>query len=104
MSNEFLKYGGSEVRNKLLKILNMIFEKGEVPKDFRITLIKPLNKKGDKSEFCNYQGISLVSMGSKLIRNMILFRLKDAVDTVLTEESVALEKVEDVLTKFSLLG
>ena len=25
--NEFLKYGGSEVRNKLLKIMNMIFEK-----------------------------------------------------------------------------
>ena len=27
MINEFLKYGGSEVRNKLLKIMNMIFEK-----------------------------------------------------------------------------
>ena len=27
--NEFLKYGGSEVRNKLLKIMNMIFGKGE---------------------------------------------------------------------------
>ena len=31
---EFLKYGGSEVRNKLLKIMNMIFEKGKVPNDF----------------------------------------------------------------------
>ena len=28
--NEFLKYGGSEVRNKPLNIVNMIFEKGEV--------------------------------------------------------------------------
>ena len=26
---EFLKYDGSEVRNKLLKIMNMIFEKGK---------------------------------------------------------------------------
>ena len=25
--NEFFKYGGSEVRNKLLKIMNMIFER-----------------------------------------------------------------------------
>ena len=49
MINEFLKYGGSEVRNKLMKIMNMIFEKGEVPNDFRKTLIKPLYKKGDKS-------------------------------------------------------
>ena len=27
--NEFLKYGGSEVRNKLLKITNMILKKGK---------------------------------------------------------------------------
>jgi len=43
--NEFLKYGGSEVRNKPLKIMNMVFEKGEVPNDFRRTLIKPLYNK-----------------------------------------------------------
>jgi hypothetical protein len=46
--NKFLKYGGSEVRNKVLKIMNMIFEKGEVPKDFRQPIIKPLYEKGDK--------------------------------------------------------
>ena len=40
--NEFLKYGGSEVRNRLLKIMNMIFEKGVVSSDFGKTLIKPL--------------------------------------------------------------
>ena len=34
--NEFLKHGGSEVRNKLLKI--MIFRKGEVPNDFKKNL------------------------------------------------------------------
>jgi len=28
--NEFLKYGGFEVRNKVLKIMNMTFEKGVV--------------------------------------------------------------------------
>jgi hypothetical protein len=54
VANEFLKYGVSEVRNKLLKIMNMIFEKGEVSRNFRKTLIKPLNKKGDKSECGNY--------------------------------------------------
>ena len=90
--NEFLKYGGSEVRNKLLKIMNMIFEKGEVPNDFRKTLIKPLYKKGDKSECRNYRGISLVSVGSKLLSNMILFRLRDAVDKVLREEQCGFRK------------
>ena len=92
MINEFLKYGGSEVRNKLLKIMNMIFEKGEVPNYFRKTLIKPLYKKGDKSECRNYRGISLVSVGSKLLSNMILFRLRHSVDKVLREEQCGFRK------------
>ena len=37
MINEFLKYGGSEFRNKLLKIMNMKFEKGK----YLIILRKP---------------------------------------------------------------
>ena len=44
------------------------------------SLIKPMLKKGDKSECRNYRGISLVSVGSKLLSKMILFRLRDAVD------------------------
>ena len=92
VTNEFLKYGGSEVRNKLLKIMYMILEKGEVPNDFRKALIKPLYKKGDKSECYNYRGISLVSVGIKLLSNMIFFRLRDAVDNVLREEQCGFRK------------
>ena len=72
--------------------MKKIFEKGEVRNDFRKTLIKPLYKKGDKSEYRNYQGISLVSMGSKLLSHMILFRLRDAVDKALREEQCGFRK------------
>ena len=79
--------------NKLLKIMNMIFEKK--------TLIKPLYKKGDKSECRNYRGISLVSVGSKLLSNMILFRLRVAVDKVLREEQYGFRKGRGCVTMFS---
>ena len=92
MVNEFLKYNGSELRNKLLKIMNMIFEKGEVPSDFRITLIKALYKIGYNNECGNYCGISLLSVCSKLLSNMILFRLRDAVDKILREEQSGFRK------------
>ena len=97
--NEFIKYGGSEVRNKLLRIMNTIFEKGEVPSDFRKTLLKPLYKKCGKSGCVNYKGISLVSIGHKLLSMMILFSHRNALDKVLK-----VARVEDVSTKFSLLG
>ena len=37
MVNECLKYGGCDTRNKLLKIMNTVFEKRELPSDFRKT-------------------------------------------------------------------
>jgi hypothetical protein len=39
--SEFLKYGGYEVRNKLLKFMDIIFEKLKVPSDIWKTLINP---------------------------------------------------------------
>ena len=51
MVNDFLKCSGPEVRNKLLNIMKMIFERWDIPSDFRKTLITPLYKKGDKSEW-----------------------------------------------------
>jgi hypothetical protein len=83
--NDGLKHGGYYVRNKLLKITNMILEKEEVPSDFRKTLIKPLHNKGDRSEFGNYTGISLVSVACRLLCIIMVFRLRDAVDKGLRE-------------------
>ena len=67
-----------------MKIINIIFEIGEILSNFRKTPIKPLCKKGDKSECGNYRGISLVSVVSKLLSMILLFRLRDAIDKVLT--------------------
>ena len=55
---EFLKYGGCELRDELLKIMSVIFEKGEVPSGFRNNLTKTLYKTCDKRERGNYRGIS----------------------------------------------
>ena len=72
--------------------MNMIFVKGEVPSNFNNTIIKSLYKKADKSDCCIYSSISLVSVGSKLLCIMILFRLRDAIDIVLREEQYGYRK------------
>ena len=99
MVNEFLKYGICEVRDKLLKIMSMIFEKGEVPSNLRKSLIKPLHKKGDKSKCCNYRGISLVSVESKLLSMTILFRPRDIVHKGLREELCSFRKVSGCINQ-----
>jgi hypothetical protein len=56
--------------------MNVVVEKGELPSDFRKTLIKPLHKKIVKSECGNYKLIGLVSVGRKLLSFMILIDLE----------------------------
>ena len=75
-----------------MKTINLNFEKEKVPTNFRKTLVKPLYKKGDKNECGNYRGISLVSVGSKLLGNMILFRIRDALEKVLRKEQYSFRK------------
>ena len=94
MVNEFLNYSGYdfEARNKLLKIMNIIFEKEEVPNDFRKTLIETPYKNGDKSECSNCRNISLISVVIKFLSMMMLFKLRDTVDEALREEHRSFRK------------
>ena len=45
MVNEFLNMVVAQLEINYKEIMNMIFEKGEVPSDFKNTLIEPLYKK-----------------------------------------------------------
>ena len=54
---KFLKYSACKVRDKLLKIMDKIFEKGEVLSKFRKIFIRPLCKKCHKSGLVNYTGL-----------------------------------------------
>ena len=76
---------------------------GEVLNNFWKTIRKRVYKKGDKSEYGNYRGISLVSVDRKLFSMMILFRLRYAVK-FWEKKSAVLGKVEKVLPEFSLLS
>jgi hypothetical protein len=62
--------------------------------------INPLYKKTDKSECGNCTGITLVSLGSKLLSTMILITLRDYVDKVLRKEQLSFRKGEDTPVEF----
>ena len=64
---ECLKKGGMEVLEWLVRLLNLSFDMGVVPMDWRGACIVPLYKgKGDKCECSNSRGISLLSVVGKL--------------------------------------
>ena len=59
----------------LTDLFQIIWSKKKVPKDFRDSLIVPIFKKGSKSDFSNYRGISLLSIAGKVLTSIIRLRL-----------------------------
>jgi len=57
VTSEMIKSGGSELIKILHNLIIEIWKKEEMPKDWRVSLICPKYKKGDKKNCNNYRGI-----------------------------------------------
>ena len=71
--NQFIKYGGYKVKISYW-ILSIIFEKREMSSHFKENWLNSLYKKEGKSDCGNYRGISLVSVGSKILSPMLIIK------------------------------
>ena len=62
--------------NGLVRLLNVSFDIGVIPMDWRSACIVPLYKgKGDKCECSNSRGISLLSLVGKLFGRVLIKRV-----------------------------
>ena len=84
---ECLKKGGMAELEFLVGLLNLSFDMGVVPIDWRGACIVPLYKgKGDKSE-CSYSsGISLLSVVGKLFGRVLIKRVRAGTECAKEEE------------------
>lgn len=86
INSELLKYGGDILEIRLLHLLNMCWQKHEVPKEWRFSVIVSLFKKGDRKLCSNYRGISLLSTSYKTYARIINQRTKAITEALLLEE------------------
>jgi hypothetical protein len=52
--------GGETFLLEIQKLINLIWNKEELPHQWRESVVVPVHKKGDKTDCSNYQGISLL--------------------------------------------
>ncbi|KAJ8977615.1 hypothetical protein NQ317_010236 [Molorchus minor] len=62
---ETLKEIVEEISEPLCHLINLMIEKGSCPPEFKLSVIKPLFKNGDKTVTTNYRPISLISNFAK---------------------------------------
>jgi antitoxin component of RelBE/YafQ-DinJ toxin-antitoxin module len=73
---EIFKNYPHTVANILEPLLKKIWELGQIPKEWKQGLIIKLPKKGDLTECCNWRGITLLNIISKVLATIIYDRLK----------------------------
>jgi hypothetical protein len=91
---DFIQAGGEILCSKIHKLINSIWDKEELPDQWKESIIIPVHKKGDKTECNNYHGISLVSNSYKIVSTILLSRLSTYVDEITGTISVGFNRTD----------
>lgn len=76
----------------LHSLLSKIWEKEEVPAQWREGIVIKLPKKGDLRDCNNYRGIMLLSVPGKVLNRIILERVREAVDPKLRDQQAGFRR------------
>jgi hypothetical protein len=70
-------------QSEIHKLINCIWSKEELPDQWKESIILPIHKKGDKTDYSNYRGIQLLSNPYKMLSNILLSSLSPYVDEII---------------------
>ena len=72
---ELIKARGRTICLEIHKLITSIWKKEKLPEEWKESIMVPIHKKGDKTEYSNYRGISLLPTTYKMLSNILLSRL-----------------------------
>jgi hypothetical protein len=68
---ELIKVGARTIHYEIHKLITSLWEEEELPEDWKELINVPICKKGDKTDCCNYRGISLLPTMYKILPKML---------------------------------
>jgi hypothetical protein len=83
ISAELIKAGGETLYSEIHRLICCIWNKEELPQQWKESIIVPIFMKGDNTDCHNYQGISLLSTACKILSNILLARLTPYVNEII---------------------
>jgi hypothetical protein len=69
---ELIQAGGEMLLSAIHKLINSIWNKEELPDQWKESIIVPIHKNGGKANSNNYRGISLISTSYKILLDIHL--------------------------------
>ena len=80
---ELIKARGRTIRCEIHKLIISIWNKEELPEEWRETITVPVCKKGNKTDCSNCRGVSLLSTTLKILSNSRMSRLTPYAEEVI---------------------
>ena len=82
---ELIKAGGKTICCEIHKLIISIWNKEELPEEWKESIILPIYTKGDKTHSSNYRGISLLPTKYKILPNILLSRLTPYAEEIIRD-------------------
>jgi hypothetical protein len=82
---ELIQARGEILLSAIHKLINSVWNKEELPDQWKESIIVPIHKKGDKTDCNNYPGISMLSTPYKILSNILLSRLSPHIDEIIAD-------------------
>ena len=106
ISTKLLKISASYISSPLTYICNRAISTGIFPDRLKYSIIKPMYKKGDKTDPSNYRPISMLTSFSKVLEKALYKRLMQHIDNnnILNEQQFGFRKrlsTEDAIFKLT---
>lgn len=81
VTTEIIKLVHNQILKPLVHIINIIFKTGQVPHQFKISVVTPVYKSGNKTLISNYRPISLINNFAKVFEKCLKERLANFLKT-----------------------
>ena len=72
---ELIKTGVRTIYSAIHELIFSVWNKEELPEEWKESIIVPICKKGDKTDCNNYRGISILPATYKILSNILFSRL-----------------------------
>ena len=80
---KLIKAVGRTISSEIHKLINSIWNKTELPEEWKESIIVSIYKNGNKTDCSNYRGISLLPTTNKILSNILLSRLTPYLEEII---------------------
>jgi hypothetical protein len=78
-----IKAGSRKIRSDIHKLVNSIWNKVELPEEWKESIIVPIYNLGDKTDCSNYRSMSILSSTHKILSNILLSKLSPHTEEII---------------------